>query len=132
MNTTDFLITKNGLSVCRAGEEKYTTFHPTHRSNQLYYQFDYRDKSGELYSTVAPTLEQCRAKRDKWVQKKNYKRLFPSTLKKIQENKRLTKCDMGYQIGQVDPNHIMSIGWDYFKRDEIVSTFNQIFGTSIQ
>jgi len=125
-------MTKNGLSVCRSGEENYTTFRPEHRPEQLFYQFDYRDKSGDLFSTAAPTLEECRAKRDNRVQAKNYKRLFPSTLKKIQDGKRLTKCDMGYQIGEVDPLHVMAISWDLFLRDEIVKTFNQIFGTEIK
>ena len=83
METILYSMTKNGLSVCLSGEENYMTFRPAHRPKQLYYQFDYRDKSGELFSTVALTLEQCREKRDKWVQAKNYKRLFPSTLKKI-------------------------------------------------
>jgi hypothetical protein len=85
-----------------------------------------------LFSTVAPTLEQCRAMRDKWVQEKNYKRLFPNTLKLIQENKRLTKSDMAYQISNVEPNNIVSISYDFFKREEIVTTFNKIFGTSIE
>jgi len=49
-----------------------------------------------------------------------------------QENKRLTKCEMGYQIGHIEPNHIVSISWDFFLREEIVSTFNQMFGTEIE
>jgi hypothetical protein len=61
-------IHQNGCSVCRAGEENYTTFRPVHRPNTVFYQYDYRDKAGKLFSTVAPTLEQCRAKRDKWIQ----------------------------------------------------------------
>ena len=32
------------------------------------YQYDYRTALGELFSCVAPTLEACRAKRDKWLQ----------------------------------------------------------------
>ncbi|CDN30640.1 hypothetical protein BN938_0535 [Mucinivorans hirudinis] len=35
-----------------------------------YCQYDYRHTDGELFSTVAPTLEQCRAKRDEWLEKK--------------------------------------------------------------
>jgi len=123
METRVNSINRSGCSVCKAGKEKYTTFRPAHRSKKLYYQFDYRDKSGELFSTVAPTLEECRAKRDKWVQAKNYKRLFPSNLKKIQDGKRLTKSDMGFQISHVEPLHPASLYWDYYKRDEIVKTF---------
>jgi hypothetical protein len=125
-------INHNGCSVCAAGEENYTTFSPAHRPGKLFYQYDYRHKDGELFSTVAPTLEQCRTIRDKWVQEKNYKRLFPNTLKLIQENKRLTKSDMAYQISNVEPYHIVSISYDFFKREEVVSTFNQIFGISIE
>jgi hypothetical protein len=132
METIANSINQNGCSVCAAGEENYTTFHPAHRPNTLFYQYDYRHKNGELFSTVSQTLEQCREKRDKWVQTQNYKRLFPSILKRIQENKRLTKSEMGYQIGHVEPCHIVSISWDFFLREEIVSTFNQMFGTEIK
>jgi hypothetical protein len=132
MNTTTNSINHNGCSVCAAGAENYTKFRPAHRPNKVFYQYDYRHTDNELFSIVAPTLEQCREKRDKWIQAKNYKRLFPSTLKKIQENKRLTKCDMGYQIGNVKPLHPSSLHWDFFTREEIVSTFNRIFGTEIK
>ena len=132
METRVNSINRSGCSVCKAGEENYTTFRPERRPKQQYYQLDYRDKSGELFSTVALTLEECRTKRDKWVQAKNYKRLFPSNLKKIQDGKRLTKSDMGFQIGHVEPLHWASLYWDYSKRDEIVKMFNQMFGTEIK
>jgi len=126
-------INQNGCSVCATGEEKYTAFYPAHRPTQRYYQYDFRyNKDGKLFSTIAPTLEQCREKRDKWIQAKNYKRLFPSVLKKIQENKRLTKSDMGYQIGNVDPLHPFSLYRDHYTRADIVKGFNRMFGTSIQ
>ena len=32
-------------------------------------QYDYRDANGELFSTIAPTLEIARTKRDKWIEK---------------------------------------------------------------
>jgi hypothetical protein len=132
MNTTENSINQNGCSICKAGEEKYTTFRPSHRKNQVFYQYDYRDKGGKLFSTTAPTLEECRAKRDKWIQAENYKRLFPSTLQKIQDNKRLTKSEMAYQVGHIEAFHIVAVSWDYFKREEIVSTFNRMFGTEIK
>ena len=125
-------INQNGCSVFEAGKENYTTFRPSHRPDKLFYQYDYRYKDGELFSTVAPTLEQCRDKRDKWIQAKRYKNLFPSILKKIQDNKRLTKCEMAYQIGHVEPLNIVAISWDFFSREEIVSSFNQMFGTEIK
>jgi hypothetical protein len=132
MNTQVNSINQNGCSVCKAGEEKYTTFHPAHRPSAIFYQYDYRHKDGELFSTVAPTLEGCRDKRDKWVQSKNFKRLFPDTLKRVQDNKRLTKSEMGYQIGHIEAFNIVSLCWDTFSRDEVVSTFNKMFGTEIK
>jgi hypothetical protein len=67
MNTVNS-INQNGCSVCRAGEENYTTFHPAHRQNQVYYQYDYRHTDSKLFSCVAKTLNECREKRDKWIQ----------------------------------------------------------------
>jgi len=132
MKLTEYTINRKGCSVCKSGEENYTTFRPEHRPNTVFYQYDYRRKNGELFSTVASTLEQCREKRDRWIQEKNCKRLFPSTLQKIQGNKRLTKSEMGYQIGHIEPLHFAAISWDYFTREEIVSAFNQMFGTEIK
>jgi hypothetical protein len=77
-------------------------------------------------------LDECRDLRDKWLQAKKRKRLFPSTLQKIEAGKRLTKSEMSYQIGHIEPLHVVAISWDFFKRDEIVSTFNQLFGTEIK
>ena len=65
-------------------------------------------------------------------QANNYKRIFPRTLKKIENNKRLTKDDMAYEIGKIDEYNIVSISYEYFKRDEIVETFNKMFGTEIK
>jgi hypothetical protein len=39
---------------------------------------------------------------------------------------------MAYQIGHIEPLNIVAISWNYFKRKEIVSTFNQMFGTKIK
>jgi hypothetical protein len=133
MNTQENSINQNGCSVCKVGEENYTTFRPVHRSNAVLFQYDYRHKNGsELFSTVAPTLEQCREKRDKWLQAKNRKRLFPTILQKMDAGKRLTKSEMAYQIGHIEPYNIVAISWDFFKRDEIVETFNKMFGTEIK
>jgi hypothetical protein len=131
MNTTNS-INQNGCSICKTGQEKYVKCVLGAFLGKIYYQYDYRHTDGELFTTLQETLKQCRDKRNNWVQAKNYKRLFPSTVKKIQEGKRLTKSDMAYQIGHVEPLHIVSISWDIFLREEIVSTFNQIFGTDIK
>jgi hypothetical protein len=131
-NTQINSINQHGRSVCKAGAENYTTFRLAHRPNSVFYQYDYRHKDSELFSTVAPTLEGCRDKRDKWLQAKNFKRLFPDMLKRVQENKRLTKSEMGYQIGHIEPLHSVSLYWDTFSREEVVSTFNKMFGTAIK
>jgi len=68
MNTNS--INGNGCSVCEHGKENYTTFHPAHRPKQTFYQYDYRYTDGELYSVVAPTLAECRSRRDEWLKKK--------------------------------------------------------------
>ncbi|GHV48286.1 hypothetical protein FACS1894181_03610 [Bacteroidia bacterium] len=125
-------INANGCSVCEAGKEKYTKCVLGAFRGTIYYQYDYRSKDGELFTTLQETLELCRAKRDKWMQEKNRKRLFPSTLQKMQDGKRLTKSEMAYQIGHVESCHTVAVSWDFFRREEIVSTFNRIFGTEIK
>ena len=49
-------INVNGCSVCVAGHEKYTAFNPVHRPKQTFYQYDYKNTDGNLFSIVAPTL----------------------------------------------------------------------------
>jgi len=123
-------ITNNGVSTTLTkGQEQFARFM---NGKTAYYQYDYRHKDGELFSVVAKSPEGCREKRDKWLQQKNFKRLFPDIRKKIQENKRLTKSEMGFRIGDIEPLHVVAISWDYFKRDEIVEIFNTIFGTDIK
>ena len=63
----------NGCSVCEQGKENYTTFSPAHRPKQTFYQYDYRHTDGCLFSTVAPTLEECRTRRDAWLTEKGNK-----------------------------------------------------------
>lgn len=61
-------MTENGVSTCTAGEkyEKYRT--KVGRKVRTMYQYDFRDTaSGELFSCVKPTLDKCRATRDKWL-----------------------------------------------------------------
>lgn len=67
-------LNKNGVSTCtEAGQEKYVYFDlmPRLRRKSRYVQYDYRHTDGTLFSTVAPTLEQCREKRDLWLNTKN-------------------------------------------------------------
>jgi hypothetical protein len=125
-------ISINGISVFRKGEENYSRFCAGAFRGTIYYQYDYRHLNGDLFTTTSQTLDECREKRDKWVQQKNYAGLFPNTLKKILDNKPLTKVDMGYQIGHIEPYHPASLYWNTMKRDEIVEAFNKLFGTEIK
>jgi hypothetical protein len=59
-----------GCSVCQAGQENYTTFVSGAFRGKRYYQYDYRHTDGELYSTVAKTLDECRRRRDEWLKNK--------------------------------------------------------------
>lgn len=62
-------MTQNGISTCTAlGSEKFEKFSVAH--GKKYIQYDYRDTDGELFSTVKPTLQQCREERDKWLHNK--------------------------------------------------------------
>lgn len=59
-------LTKNGVSTTTAaGQEQWEKFRAPNR--KMYIQYDYRHTNGVLFSTIAPTLEQCRQKRDKWI-----------------------------------------------------------------
>lgn len=62
-------INHNGCSVCEQGKENYSMFQFAHRPKQTFYQYDYRHTDGELFSTVAPNLEECRTRRDEWLTK---------------------------------------------------------------
>lgn len=58
----------NGCSTCQAGREQYE--HYTQRLGRKVYnlvQYDYRHINGELFSCVAPSLEEARARRDRWM-----------------------------------------------------------------
>ena len=65
-------MTVNGVSVCPTAEERHEyftlTFSP--RRKKRLCQYDYRDADGELFSCVAPTLEECRQLRDEWIKGK--------------------------------------------------------------
>lgn len=67
-------MTINGVSTCTALDtEKYEKFYSGRRPRKAMIQYDYRHTDGELFSTVAPTLEQCREKRNLWLNKKESK-----------------------------------------------------------
>lgn len=54
------------------GEEQYEEFKRRRglRERKALVQYDYRDTDGELFSTVKPTLDACRAARDEWLNSK--------------------------------------------------------------
>ena len=54
----------NGKSTCQPGQEQYEKFR--HGRMKLI-QYDYRAHTGELFSTVARTLDVCRERRDEWL-----------------------------------------------------------------
>ncbi len=65
-------MTKAGISTTQAGQEQYETFYSSHRGRRVSrVMYDYRTQDGELYSVVAPSLRECRHKRDEWLAKRN-------------------------------------------------------------
>lgn len=63
-------MTRNGVSTTAIGEQ-YETFYSAHRGKRICrVMYDYRDTDNELFSCVAPTLAECRRKRDEWLNKK--------------------------------------------------------------
>ena len=65
-------MTANGVSTnTTPGTEQYEVFYTGYRSRRKkHYQYDYRHTDGELFSCVAPTLKECRQRRDEWLNKK--------------------------------------------------------------
>lgn len=65
----------NGVSTCQmVGTEKYERFQlGIGRRRRTLVQYDYRHTDMELFSCVKPTLDECRAERDKWLMAKERK-----------------------------------------------------------
>ena len=68
-------MTINGVSTCiEAGTEKYEKLQTgIGRRKRTLVQYDYRHMDGELFACVKPTLDECRAARDKWLNNKQGK-----------------------------------------------------------
>ena len=64
-------MTKHGVSTTVSGEQ-YEKFYSSHRGKRVVcIMYDWRDSdTNELFSCVAPTLKECRQKRDGWFNKK--------------------------------------------------------------
>jgi len=65
-------MTENGVTTTNApGMEQYETFtRKVGGKTKEYCQYDFRNYDGELFSCVKPTLAQCRAARDEWIDKR--------------------------------------------------------------
>ena len=65
-------MTTNGVSTTTTpGTEQYEVFYTGYRTRRKkLYQYDYRHIDGELFSCFAPTLKECRQRRDEWLNKK--------------------------------------------------------------
>ncbi len=65
-------MTPNGVSTPPLPALKqYETFYSAHRGKRISrVMYDYRDTDNELFSCVAPTLAECRRKRDEWLKAK--------------------------------------------------------------
>lgn len=54
---------------CQNGYEQHEEYYsPIVKDYRV--QYDYRDTDGELFSCVCKTLEECQARKDKWLENK--------------------------------------------------------------
>jgi hypothetical protein len=59
----------NGCSTCPKGVERWEEFSNERRTETRWYiQYDYREEGGELFSCVGSSLEECRQRRDVWLE----------------------------------------------------------------
>ena len=58
---------RNGCSTCPIGAEQWEEFEWSWRQGEKRVQYDYRHANGQLFSCVAPTLENARSRRDRWL-----------------------------------------------------------------
>src|SRR5512146_1578840 len=56
-----------GCSTCPRGGEQWEEFY-SELAKGTRVQYDYRTNDGTLYTTVARTLEEARARRDRWLE----------------------------------------------------------------
>ena len=66
------MLTMHGVTTTKSpGQEQYETFtRKVGRKSKKYVAYDYRHIDGELFSCVKPTLDDCKAARDTWLEKK--------------------------------------------------------------
>ncbi|WP_300905763.1 DUF3873 domain-containing protein [uncultured Bacteroides sp.] len=65
-------LTAHGVSTTTTpGTEQFEVFYTGYRSRRKkHYQYDYRHTDGTLFSCVCSTLNECRQRRDGWLDKK--------------------------------------------------------------
>ena len=67
---------EHGCSKCKPGQEMFERLECTSTRRGvvgvMYFHYDYRTPSGRLFSTVAPNLEEARARRDSWLVETGY------------------------------------------------------------
>jgi hypothetical protein len=56
----------NGCSTCQAATENIEQFRST-LNKKMMIDYDYRTPAGKLFSCIAKTLDEARAKRDEWL-----------------------------------------------------------------
>jgi hypothetical protein len=52
--------------TCQPGQEQHEEYYSA-LSKKTMVQYDFRSIDGKLFTTVAPTLEEARKKRDEWL-----------------------------------------------------------------
>jgi hypothetical protein len=57
---------RQGCSTCPKGQEQYETFYSSIMGGKRV-QYDYRRPDGKLFSCIAKSLDEARAKRDAWL-----------------------------------------------------------------
>lgn len=65
---------KNGCSTCETGEESYEIFKDC-RGRKLI-QYDYRHIDGSLFSCVSSSLEDCRNRKNAFINEKQFEFKF--------------------------------------------------------
>ena len=65
----------NGVSTTTAPrtEQYEKSYSARHGRKVQRIMYDYRASNGDLFSTVAPTLRECRHRRDAWLRAHNFK-----------------------------------------------------------
>ena len=86
---------------------------------ESHYKMESGHTVGENYAFML-TQEVAGQRRNTWLPEQRY-----------EEGIRFTKLDIAYEIGRHEPYHPASLDWDSLLRKELVTFFNDMFGTDI-